>query len=222
MAAGSMRLRLSSPLGRFRMPGRVSGSIGRAPVDSATVMTPAPRHRRLTAMLLGLAAAWLFAGPALGHASLVSSDPADGSTVPFPTAITLTFDDDLDAAKSQFAVTDATGAVVATGHVSTTDAKTMQATGLSLAWGACTVRWTAVASDGDLTRGTVSFSVIQVGALSIAPSASVGPVSPSPAASSASGDVAAASGDVVLPIVAALVLLAIVGVVVILRRSRTA
>ena len=198
------------------MPGRVAGTIGRAPVDSASVTTPAPRHRRLTAILLGLAAAWLLAGPALGHASLVSSDPADGSAVPFPTSITLTFDDDLDAAKSQFGVTDATGAVVATGHVTAADTKTMQATGLSLAWGACQVRWTAVASDGDLTRGTVSFSVIQEGALSIAPAASAGAAPGAPASSASS-----ASGDVVLPIAAALVLVAVVGVVI-LRRSRAA
>ena len=208
------------------MPGGVSGTFGRAPVDSATVTTPAPRHRRLTAILLGLGTAWLlagvFAGPALGHASLVSSDPADGSAVPFPATITLTFDDNLDGAKSRFDVVDATGAVVATGRVTAADAKTMQATGLSLAWGSCQVRWTAGASDGDLTRGTVSFSVIQQGALSIAPSALALPVSPSPAASDAGGgSVAAASGDVVLPIAAALVIVAVVGVVI-LRRSRAA
>jgi copper resistance protein C len=204
------------------MPGRAAGAIGPAPVDSATVTTRAPRHRRLTAFLLGLAAAWLLAGPVLGHASLASSDPADGSSVPFPSSITLTFDDDLDAAKSQFGVVDATGAAVATGHVSASDAKTMQATGLSLTLGPCQVRWTAVASDGDLTRGTVSFTVIQAGAVSIEPTASTGAVSPSPAASDGgAGGVAARSGDVVLPIAAALVLVAVVGVVI-LRRSRTA
>jgi methionine-rich copper-binding protein CopC len=186
------------------------------------VTTPASRLRRLTAFPLAFAAAWLLAGPVLGHAALVSSDPADGSAVPFPSSITLTFDDDLDAAKSQFQVIDATGAVVATGHVTAADTKTMAATGLSLAWGPCQVRWTAIASDGDLTRGTVSFNVIQQGAVSIVPGASAGatPGSPSPGASaSTSGSTAAASGDVALPIAAALVIVAVVGVVI-LRRSR--
>lgn len=176
--------------------------------------------RRLAVIAVATAiAATLFAGTALAHAQLVSSDPADGSAVPFPPTITLTFDDDLDAAKSQFQVVDASGAVVAAGHVTAADAKTMQATGLSLAWGACQVRWTAVASDGDLTRGTVSFTVIQSGALSIEPGAS-GPAAP--AASADPGPTAATSGsDVVLPIVVGLALVALVGAFV-LRRSRRA
>jgi methionine-rich copper-binding protein CopC len=213
------------------MPGDTAGSSGRTPVDSAPVTTPAPRHRRLTALLLGIAAAWLLSVPALGHASLVSSDPADGSSVPFPTTITLVFDDTLDAAKSQFEVIDATGAVAATGHVTATDAKTMQATGLSLTWGQCQVRWTAMASDGDLTRGTVAFFVIQQGAVSLGPGASAGAApttlstpgtasTPVPSGDAA-GSVGPAAGDVVLPIAAALVLVAVVGVVI-LRRSRAA
>lgn len=187
-------------------------------------MIPALRHRRIIAVLAAATAAWLVAGTALAHASLVSSDPAEGSSVPFPPSISLTFDDDLDAAKSQFQVIDATGAAVATGHVTAADPKTMQATGLALTWGACQVRWTAVASDGDLTRGTVSFFVIQQGGLSIAPSAGAGVVagSSSPVRSDGgAGSIAPASGDVVLPIAAALVLVAVAGVVL-LRRGRAA
>lgn len=182
-------------------------------------MNPNAAPRRLAAIAAASVAAVLLAGTALAHAQLVSSDPPDGSMVPFPSTITLTFDDDLDAARSQFLVVDASGAVVATGHVTAADAKTMQATGLSLAWGACQVRWTAVASDGDLTRGTVSFTVIQSGALSVEPSPSAGAASP---ALAVDVPLTAASGtDVILPILVALVLVGGVGVFV-LRRSRAA
>jgi methionine-rich copper-binding protein CopC len=136
------------------------------------VTTPAPRHRHLTALLLGVAAALLLATPALGHASLVSSNPGDGASVPVPSSITLTFEDTLDAARSGFQVVDLRGAVVATGDVVATDAKTIRATGLTLALGPCQVKWTAIASDGDLTRGTVSFTVIGQGAPSSVPARS--------------------------------------------------
>ena len=110
------------------------------------------------------------AGPVAAHASLVSSSPAEGSgdSISQLTEVTLTFDDDLDAAKSQFIVANEGGGTVATGHV-TADPKVMQVTGLHLNWGAHEARWTAVATDGDLTRGVVHFSVIQDGA--VAPAA---------------------------------------------------
>ena len=212
-----------------RMPpvdaGGTTGSIGPPPVDSAPVTTPALRPRYLTALVLGIAASWMLATPALGHAALVSSDPADGSSVPFPTTVTLVFDDTLDTAKSVFEVVDATGTVVGTGHATAGDAKTMRATGLSLTWGACQVRWTAIASDGDLTRGTVSFFVIQAGAVSIGPGASADVSRVATSTPTASGVPAAgvgpASGDVVLPIAAALVLVGAAGILV-LRRGRAA
>jgi len=172
---------LRSPSAR---PASATGSIGRAPVDSATVTTPAPRHRRLLATLAGFAAAWLVAGTVLGHASLVSSDPAAGAVLATsPTTITLVFDDDLDPARSSFAVRGASGDAAA-GHVSATDARTMTASALSLAPGAWEIRWTAVASDGDLTRGTVDFTIAAAG--------STVPASASPGASAAASAAASA------------------------------
>lgn len=203
-----------------------------------------PGHRA-RALLAAVLAVLAVAAPAMAHASLVSSDPADGASVPFPDTITLTFDDDLDAAKSEFVVVGSDGATAATGHV-TASGKVMQATGLSLPWGTCQVRWTAVASDGDLTRGIVSFTVIQPGAVSIEPGGSTPPASapgsgspdatsapsvattsvPSPAAAPvASTDPPATTGtsatDVILPIVGALVLVGFVATLV-LRRARAA
>ena len=184
-------------------------------------MSPAV-PRRVLAPAAAVLAMGLLAGPALGHASLVSSDPADGSAVPISqaTSVTLTFDDDLDPAKSEFLLVDAAGATAATGHVGT-DPKTMLASGLSLAWGAYQARWTAIASDGDLTRGIVSFQAVGEGAVSIGPSAAA-PASGTATSASAPGTSGATSAsDVVLPTVAGLVLVAVVGVLV-LRRSRSA
>lgn len=182
-------------------------------------MTPAAPRR-----LLALVAAVLFsgsvAGPALAHAALVSSTPADGTVLPIAgvTSVTLTFDDDLDAAKSRFELVNAAGTVVATGGVGS-DPRTMTASGLVLEWGTYQARWTAVASDGDLTRGIVSFQTIQEGGASIGPSAaSAATSSPAPAAGTTSG-VGGSPGDVLLPIVAAAAIVSAVAVVVV-RRGR--
>jgi copper resistance protein C len=202
-----------------------------------------PGHRA-RAILAALLAVLAVAAPAMAHASLVSSDPADGASVPFPDAITLTFDDDLDAAKSEFLVVGSDGATAATGHV-TANTKVMQATGLALAWGAYEVRWIAVASDGDLTRGIVSFAVIQPGAVSLGPGAPTAAASGAPSSdasaapsvavtsdpSSTAGPAASADpsptttgtggADVILPIVGALALVGLVAILV-LRRGRAA
>ena len=122
------------------------------------------------ALVAGTIAAALITAPVLAHASLVSSDPTEGggNSISQLTQVTLTFDDDLDATKSQFIVVNADGNTVATGHV-TADPKVMQVTGLHLNWGPHEARWTAIATDGDLTRGVVHFTVIQDGA--VAPAA---------------------------------------------------
>jgi methionine-rich copper-binding protein CopC len=178
-------------------------------------VSPATPGHRALALLAALLAVLAVAPSAMAHASLVSSDPADGASVPFPDTITLTFDDDLDAAKSELLVVASDGTTAATGQV-TANPKVMQATGLALAWGAYQVRWTAVASDGDLTRGIVSFNVIQPGALSIEPGGSTPPTT-----APASGATGTGAADVILPIAGALVLVGVVAVLV-LRRGRAA
>src|SRR5512141_462814 len=99
-------------------------------LDSRPVTVPT--SRRLLALVAALAASTLMAGTALGHAALVASSPAEGARVPSGQvrAVTLTFDDDLDATKSQFALVDEGGTTVATGRVGA-DPRTMTADGLS-------------------------------------------------------------------------------------------
>jgi methionine-rich copper-binding protein CopC len=190
--------------------------------------------------LVAVAAASLLmlavAAPVLAHAELVSSDPADKEVLAAsPTTITLTFSEDLDASKSSFKVVGPAG-TVGTGKVGGVTTQ-MLLPGLSLTPGDYEIQWTSMSTDQHLLRGTLTFTVSAATAAPataspIPSSASAAPSAASTAASSpavgatltpaASSDtVGAASGDVVLPIVAALVLVAGAGLLL-FRRSRRA
>lgn len=191
--------------------------------------------RRLLALVAALLASVVMAGTALGHAALVSSSPAEGARVAADQvrSVTLTFDDELDAAKSQFELVDEGGTTVATGKVGA-DVRTMTADGLSLAAGSYEARWTAGTSDGHITRGILSF--LATASASASPSAAGGSPAPpadasitalapsSPAASASSAPVASTStntNDVVVPIAAASAVIALVAVLA-MRRTRAA
>jgi methionine-rich copper-binding protein CopC len=197
----------------------------------------------ILSVLVGLAIALLATGTALAHAELVESDPADGATLDTaPTTITLTFSQRLDPSKSSFRLSGPDGNV---GTGEATSGRVMTLDGLALAPGEYLIKWTsASADDGDIARGQVTFTVAAAPASptpnptqndvpsaepsSAAPSTepSLGSTSPSPAvptpAPSAEPTAPAAStGDVLLPIVIGLLLVAGVGAFV-LRRSRGA
>jgi methionine-rich copper-binding protein CopC len=172
-------------------------------------------------------------GPVLAHSELVSSDPPDKAVLATPpTVITLTFSENLDPAKSSFKLVGPAGTVGA-GAVGG-DPTLMTLGNLDLAPGDYEIQWTSAALDGDILRGTLTFSVSEPTpapatptpgpSATILPSAdsSVAPsVAPTPIPSAAPAEPASSSGDVVLPIVAALALVAVIGVTV-LRRSRRA
>ena len=180
-------------------------------------------------LLLGL----VVAVPALGHAELDTSDPADGAVLATPpTEVTLTFTEGLEAAKSSFRIVK-DGTDVATGSAQDDGDLFMTATNLALEPGDYVIRWTAVADDGHVERGRLTFAVEEPSpspSLTPAPteaaSESAAPVaSPSatPAPSPSADATAVASGgtDVLLPIIAALAILGVVAYLV-LRRGRTA
>lgn len=162
--------------------------------------------RPLAAIGAGLLLSVAVAGPALAHAELVSSDPADKAVLPASTiTITLTFSEDLDASKSSFKLL-GPGGEIGTGKVGGVTTQ-MLLPGVSLAAGDYTVQWTSVATDQDLLRGTLKFTVSGSTATATATVPSVAPTTvPSP--STSPDAVQPASGDVLLPIVAALVLVA--------------
>lgn len=186
--------------------------------------------------------------PVLAHADLVSSDPPDGAVLEAPPdSITLTFSEGLDAAKSSFRLIGPDG-TAGTGRAAADGATTMSLTGLALGAGTWTVQWTSAAEDGHIARGTLTFSVSQptpspatptptpatsstaapatpeVG--TSAPTAEPSPattdgasIEPSPAPSAPGSPADTSTGDLLLPIVAGLLIVGIVGVLV-LRRSR--
>jgi methionine-rich copper-binding protein CopC len=199
--------------------------------------TAAPARRLLPALVAGLLLGLVAAGPALGHAELEQSMPEDGEvlTTP-PTFVTLAFTEGLDADKSSFRLV-LDGTDVATGSPSGDGETTMSATDLTLAPGAYVIRWTAVADDGHVERGRLTFTVeeptpspspapTEMASESASASPSASPLAtptatPAPSPSADTTPVASGGTDVLLPIIAAL---AIVGVVayLVLRRGRTA
>ena len=96
---------------------------------------------------------------ASAHAHLDHAVPAVGSTVPAPPQdVTLTFTQNLEAAFSTVAVTDASGTRVDQGETKISG-NTMQVGLKSLSPGSYTVHWQAVSVDTHKTQGDFSFSV---------------------------------------------------------------
>jgi copper resistance protein C len=204
----------------------------------------------LVAPIAALALLLLVAGPVAAHAELVSSDPPDGAVLDVPpTSVTLTFSEGLNAARSKFQLLGPDGALVGTGTAAADGDETMTLGGLELAPGEYLVKWTSVSEDTDILRGELHFTVNEASpspaptptpsatpAESAAtPAPTVAPSTPTlepvDASSSAeptvipvNGDAASSSGglgDALLPIVAVLVVVAVVGAYLV-RRSRSA
>ena len=172
-----------------RFHGTTDGGKRDAPVDSRSVDTrssgrrPArhplalPVRLRVLPLLAGALLALAAVGPVLGHAELVSSDPADKAVLDTPpTVITLTFDEGV-VGKSSFKLIGPGGDTIGTGGPAKDGDVTMTLDGLALAPGAYTIEWTSVADDGDVERGTLTFTVNEP---------TPAPATPTPAPSQAS------------------------------------
>jgi len=186
-------------------------------------------------------------GSVLAHAELQRAIPADGETVTDPvTVVTGSYSQDL-AANSKLLVKDASGATVATGSVDPGNVRRMIARPAPpLGNGAYEVQSTSVsADDGDIERVQWTFAVALAASASptavASPSAEPTPIctdlcsgqpsggepssaspasaSPAPSPSPAPGDSSSDSSNVVLPIIAALAIVAI-GAGYLLNRNR--
>ncbi len=176
--------------------------------------------------LLVAAMAVMVLAPAevFAHATLVTSDPADGTTLTAsPANVTATFAEPFDTVRSSMALLSSSGATLATnerGAGATAESMTISGFG-RLAAGTYTVQWTTITPDDNgIERGTFAFTVAAA-TESAAASPAGPPVAASAAASPSAGAAAApgAAGDIVLPLVA-LIALVIVGLAWFLRRSR--
>jgi methionine-rich copper-binding protein CopC len=199
------------------------------------------RQSRLLVLAVGATLLLLLApGVALGHAELDTASPADKSTVTgSPTEIVFTFTEPVVPAKSSLKLVNSSGAIVAQGStVDPADAKKMHLVVPTQPPGTYTVRWTtASALDGDIAHGTTTFTIVAATpSPSLAPSALPTPsVAPSEAASPSASALPSASpspsggggtptststSDAVIPVIAALVILAALGLWLLRSRSR--
>lgn len=100
------------------------------------------------------------AAPALAHAHLTGSEPADKAEVAAPTTLTLSFSEGLEIAFSGVEIDGPSGPVSGVSAALGADGKTLLVTlPAPLPAGAYTVVWHALASDGHKTTGSYGFSV---------------------------------------------------------------
>ena len=172
---------------------------------------------------------------ALAHAELESASPPDGAVLDSPPGeIVLTFTEALDPVKSHMELFGPDGTQVAAGVVDPDDEESMRIDPPVLAPGAYEIRSTAFAAhDGALKRETLTFTI---SAPSPTPTATPTPAasasatpSPSPKASpsaspspapSAGSPTSVSGADVLLPILAALVVVVLLGAMLLRGRSR--
>jgi len=198
-------------------------------------------HRLAVVVALAVTAVLLLPGPVLGHAELESATPADKSTVAEPVAeVAGIYSEAMTPDGSSLIVKDSTEAVVAKGTVDPEDDTRMVATPATpLGNGAYLVESTSVATDGHVDHATWTFTVANAATPSAspvttaAPSASASPsASPTPilataiptieptAQPSGDGTPSGGGGDVVLPIIVALIVLGAGAAYLLTRRNR--
>ncbi|WP_263731936.1 copper resistance protein CopC [Cellulomonas sp. SG140] len=98
------------------------------------------------------------AGPAAAHDELVSTDPADGATVPTaPDQVTLTFTDKAIALGTEVKVTAPDGSVVSTGDPQLGPTTVAQPLAPARPAGTYTVVWRVTSADGHPVSGTFRF-----------------------------------------------------------------
>jgi copper resistance protein C len=186
-----------------------------------TVIRPT---RVLRALLPGLVLLAVVASPALAHAELVSSDPTDKAQVEsaFNGPITLTYDEALYPG-SRADLRGPDGSVVASAEV---DGATLVFTlDGPLDAGAYTIQWTSIAVDRDIERGTLTFTVVPAPPTAT-PGATANPApsataTASPAPTGGGGAPAGSTGDIIVPLLAAVIAVGAIGAFL-LRNRRTA
>lgn len=201
-------------------------------------MTPRiPGGRVSRALVLAWLVALALPIAVTAHAELMRADPPDGDVLSTPVStVRATYSEDLING-SRLVIKDASGATVGTGNLDPgNDRRMIARLDRALTAGSFTVESTARSADGHVERTTWSFRVAvpptkslptpsPTASASAEPTPTEAPTpsasaSPSGTASPAPIDPASGSGDVILPIIAALAIVA-VGAGFLLDRSRT-
>jgi methionine-rich copper-binding protein CopC len=115
---------------------------------------------RAIVVLATVAAAMLIgAGAAQAHNALVSTDPADGSTVAVaPARVTLTFNEPARSLGTEIVVTAPDGSTVSVGDAVLAGSTVSQDVTGVLSAGAYTVTWRVTSADGHPLEGALSFT----------------------------------------------------------------
>ena len=118
------------------------------------------RLRHPVAAAAALVITLIFPAAAAAHVHLVAATPADGANVDEPpTEVVITFDGELDPDRSEFIVSDASGAAVGTGKVDldVADRNVLRADVEISEPGVYVVSWTAAGTDGHEVTGEIRF-----------------------------------------------------------------
>lgn len=171
------------------------------------------------------------------HAEFERSTPEDGETVQgSPNVIRAFFSEELGDG-SEMALLDEDGATLATGTIDPANATRLRMDPPDLQPGDYEVQWKSFADDGHLETGTFTFTVsapvtpppslspTPSGAVSAPPSESAAPSVSTPATPSPTEtqptppENAAGTNDVLLPIIAAVVIIGVLGGYLLMRRG---
>lgn len=176
-----------------------------------------------------------FPGSVAAHAELESASPPDGAVLDAPpTEIVLTFTEALDPVKSHMELIGPDGTQVASGVADPANELTMRIDPPALAPGAYVIRSTAFAAhDGALKRESLTFTVLAPSpsptqaptpSASVAASATASPsapvASPAPSPSASPTPASGTGADALLPILAAVVVVGVLGALLLRGRSR--
>lgn len=123
-------------------------------------MPPGPRVC-VVFLFLAVAVSLLNASALRAHAVLVESSPALKSSVSGPDVpLRLRFNVRIDAARSRLTLVDPDGTLHTLEIYSQSGPDTLSAEAKGLRPGAYRLRWQVLASDGHITRGEISFTVV--------------------------------------------------------------
>lgn len=195
-----------------------------------------PSRPILAALLLALGTFVALPAVASAHAEFERSTPEDGETVQgSPNVIRAFFSEELEDG-SEMALLDEDGTTISTGTIDPANRTRMRIDPPALETGDYEVQWKTFADDGHLETGTFTFTVsaaittppslppapsdaVSAPPFESAPPSVATPATPSPTeAEPTPTENAAGSDDVLLPIVAAVVLVGILGGYLLMRR----
>ncbi|MGW6131029.1 copper resistance CopC family protein [Cellulomonas sp. NPDC055163] len=142
---------------RTGVPARAGAPLGTPP--RALSRAPGAMLGLALSALVGVALTVLGAGPSAAHNTLVSSDPADGSTpATAPAQVTLTFNEPAVALGTVVEVRAPDGTVVSSGDAVLTDASVAQGLSGELPAGPYSVLWRVTSADGHPIEGQLTFT----------------------------------------------------------------